>query len=180
MAAPTLDVPVRLSSDRRTVARAGAAGLVAGGLLFAAEGVADFLRPGYPLAQVLGPALVLIIAGYVGYGAVQHERTGRLGAISLAVVLVCFVMDVGYKFGLVPESVVTWFVLGLTAGSVGYAVATWRARVLPRWAAPAFVVLLPLPMVEGLGTATAGLLFAALGVALWRTAGPATAAAPVA
>jgi hypothetical protein len=177
MTARIVDSPVRLSHDRRTVARAGAVGLVGGGLLFAAEGVADALRPGYPLAQVLGPALVLIIAGYAGYPAVQHERTGRLGLVGIVLILTSLVVDAGYKFGVVPESVITWFMLPLFAGSVLYAVATWRAGVFPRWTAVAFVVLLPLPMVEGLGTTAAGLIFCALGVALWaRSSGPAAPA----
>jgi hypothetical protein len=169
------------AATRPTVARCGAAGFVAGGLLFAAEGIADALAPGYPLAHVLGPALVVILAGYLGYAAVQHERTGRLGVLGLALVLPSLVVDTGYKFGVVPEAVITFFLIPLLAGSVLYAVATWRARVFPRWTAVGFVVLLPLPMIEGLGTTAAGLIFCALGIALWRRAAtPAPAFAPVA
>jgi hypothetical protein len=168
-------------TTRQTIARCGAVGLLVGGLLFAAEGIADALAPGYPLAHVLGPALVVIFAGYLGYAAVQHEQTGRLGVLGLALVLPSLVVDMGYKFGIVPEAVIIVFLLPLLAGSVLYAVATWRARVFPRWAAVAFVALLPLPMIEGLGTTAAGLLFGGLGIALWqRTNAPAPVFAPVA
>ena len=66
------------------------------------------------------------------------------------------------------------------AGSVLYGVATWSARVFPRWCALGFIVPLPLPLVvEVSGTVLVGLVYVALGVALWArssTVAPAPAA----
>ena len=164
----------------RTAARIGAAGFVGGGALWIAEGVADAVSPGYPLAHVLGPVVVLLLAGFVGLAVFQHPRTGRLGLVGLALILPSLVLDGGYKFDVVPEDVVTVAMPALLLGLVLYAAATWRARLLPGWVPVASVVVWPLPMVEGLGTAVGGLLFAAIGVALWLRSAATTAPAPVA
>jgi hypothetical protein len=168
MSAISFDAPTRTDVSRRTMARAGAAAFVAGGLLFAAEGVADALSPGYPLAAVLGPAVLLLLVGYLGFHAAQRARAGRLGVLALALVVPGLLVDAAGKAGVITEPVTVAGVLAFMAGSVLFGVATWRARVFPRWCALAFVLPLPLPIiVEGFGTAVTGLAFAALGVALW-------------
>ena len=167
-------------TTRRTAARTAAAGFVGAGALWAAEGVADALSPGYPLAHVLGPAVVLIVVGFVGLAVFQHPRTGRLGLAGMALILPSLLMDAGYKFDLLAEDAVAFAMPALLLGLVLYGVATWRAHLLPRWVPVAIVVIWPLPMVEGLGTAAGGLLFAAVGVALWLCSSTAPASAPVA
>jgi hypothetical protein len=177
MSALSFDDPARTAVSRRTMARAGAAAFVTGGLLFAVEGVADALSPGYPLAVVLGPAVLLLLVGYLGFHAVQGARTGRLGVLALALVVPGLLVDAAGKAGAVPEAVAVIGVLAFMTGSVLFGVATWRARIFPRWCAVAFILPLPLPLVvEGFGTAVTGLAYAALGVALWaRSSAPAAA-----
>lgn len=172
--------PARGASPRRTTARIGAAGLIAAGALWVVEGVTDALAPGYPFEHVLGPAVVLIAAGYIGYAAVQNERTGRLGVAGMVLLLAGLAGDFSYKLGAVPENLVTVFMLPLLVGLVVYATVTWRAQVFPRWVSIGFVLLPFLPMVEGLGTAAGGLVLGALGVALWLRSSAAPPAAPVA
>ncbi len=169
MSSSSLDDPARTAASRRTLARAGAAAFGIGGSLFAVEGLADAVSPAdYPLAVVLGPAVVLLLVGYLGYAAVQHERTGRLGLLALALVVGGLLVDAAGKVGLLGEPVTVIGVLTFMAGSVLYGVATWRARVFPRWCALGFIVPLPLPLVvEVFGTVLAGLVYVALGVALW-------------
>jgi hypothetical protein len=182
MSAISFDDPARTTVSRRQMARAGAAAFVTGGLLFAAEGVADALSPGYPLATVLGPAVLLLLVGYLGFHAVHGTRTGRVGVVALALVVPGLLADAAGKAGAVPEAVAVIGVLAFMAGSVLFGVGTWRARIFPRWCALAFVLPLPLPLVvEGFGTAVTGLAYTALGVVLWaRSSAAAPASAPVA
>ncbi|TQN41613.1 hypothetical protein FHU33_0983 [Blastococcus colisei] len=170
MSSSSLIAPPRTTSSPRTPARAGAAAFVIGGSLFAVEGIATTLSSpgGYPLAVVLGPAVVLMLVGYLGYAAVQHERTGRLGVLALPLVVGGLLVDAAGKVALLDEPLTVIGVLTFMAGSVLYGVATWRAGVFPRWCALGFILPLPLPLVvEGPGTILAGLLYVALGVALW-------------
>ena len=160
MSLTSLDDQARAAANRRTLARAGAAAFVAGGLLFGVEGFADVLSPAdYPLAVVLGPAVLLMLVGYLGYAAVQQERTGRLGTLALALVVPGLLVDAAGKVGMLGEPITIVGVLTFMAGSVLYGVATFRARVFPRWCALGFIVPLPLPLVvEVAGTIVTGLM----------------------
>jgi hypothetical protein len=177
------DDPAARARSPHTLIRAGAAGFIAGGLLFAAEGTADAISSAdYPLARVLGPAVLLLLLGYLGFFGAQRERTGRLGGVAMALIVPGLLVDAAGKVGLLDEPVTVIAVLAFLLGSILFGVATWRARVFPRWCAVAFILPVPLPLViEVYGTILTGLAFVALGAVLWtRSTAPDPARTPVA
>jgi hypothetical protein len=146
---------------------AGIAG-AAGGLLFVLDGVADLVSPAdYPLGVVLGPAVLLLLVGYLGFHVVQRARTGVPGKLALAMVVPGLLLDAAGKAGIVGEPVTVVAVLTFMAGSVLFGIATYRAGVFPHWCAVAFVLPLPLPlMLEPGGGVVTGLAYVALGAVL--------------
>jgi hypothetical protein len=139
-----------------------------------------------------GPLDILAILGYVlqvvgllGFHALQGRNYGRIGRAGLyttigAIVLWEFLIltsllggDVGLDW-LVPVGV-----LGTLVGLVLYGAATLQARVLPRWCGILFIILMPVGILLGdLQPIWGGLVWLALGYALWSHSSGAAGAQP--
>ncbi len=149
---------------------------------------------GAPGGLVVGSILALSLAllvGMAGFHVLQKRNYGRIGRAGVYTV---FVALLTVWLGLVPywlsddpmslglQALVVGGLLGLLVGFVLYGAATLQAGVLPRWCGIAFIGTLPatvaFTLIPLLGQATAlmmfGLVWVALGHALWRRNGAQT------
>jgi hypothetical protein len=151
-------------------------------LLAFAAGKGD--DPG-PLDILIILAMILEVVGLVGFHALQGRNYGRIGRAGLyttigsivifELVLVASLLggDVGLDW-LVPVGV-----LGAVVGFVLYGAATLQARVLPRWCGILFIILMPVGILLGdLQPIWGGLVWLALGYALWSHSSGAAGAQP--
>ena len=151
-------------------------------LLGAAVGKGDEPRL-LDILAILG--YVLQVVGLLGFHALQGRNYGRIGRAGLyttigAIVLWEFLIltsllgdDVGLDW-LVPVGV-----LGTLVGLVLYGAATLQARVLPRWCGILFIILMPVGILLGdLQPIWGGLVWLALGYALWSHSSGAAGAQP--
>jgi hypothetical protein len=158
--------------------RWGALALIAGGVVWVLLGLSNVF--GYLQAitgrediVLLAAALVLTAAGLVGLHALQKASYGLLGRagfyIALASIAARILRDVLFLAGSQALQWIVWpSVLCLLVGLVAYGVATWRARVLPRWYGLALIVSMPVSLpLRTYGTALFGLIIVVLGCALW-------------
>lgn len=161
---------------------AGVAFLVLSLLSIAISGPSPFFDAGFVIAWLL------TVPGVVSLHAAQKERYGLLGRVG-SVSLVAGVL--ANTLGLVPlaagDESLFWlsFPVGallLLAGFLLLGIATLRAGVLPRWCGVALIVALPLVAVAGAvfgapidedypGVVVMGLIWLALGYALWARIG---------
>jgi hypothetical protein len=138
-----------------------------------------------PLDILAIVAYVLQVVGLVGFHTLQRRSYGRIGRAGLyttigAIVLWEFLIltsllggDVGLDW-LVPVGV-----LGTLVGLVLYGAATLQARVLPRWCGILFIILMPVGILLGdLQPIWGGLVWLALGYALWSHSSGAAGAQP--
>ena len=148
------------------------------GVLFALNGLISLANPLPPfLSAVLNTvfilALLLTVVGLVGFHTLQKGNYGRVGQAGF------YIAVVGFLVGALGIIIVTsggealiWLVQLATlvqlVGLVLYGAATLQARVLPRWCGIGFIVALPLALLLGiLGNVLFGLIWLALGYALW-------------
>ncbi|CAA9476103.1 MAG: hypothetical protein AVDCRST_MAG25-2426 [uncultured Rubrobacteraceae bacterium] len=124
-------------------------------------------------------ALLLLLAGMVGFHAVQKGSYGRLGRAGFYTVIAAGVVILipNLVFLLSGSTIEVLFpiaLLGLLVGFALYGVATWRAGVLPRWCGVVFVVAFPITTALGAyGNLWFGLVWLALGYVLWSRRGAA-------
>ena len=151
-------------------------------LLGVATGKGDEAGPLDLLAIV---AYVLLIVGLVGFHALQQRSYGRIGRAGLYTTIAAFVLwEILLLAGLLGGGAgLVWLVpigvLGTLVGEVLYGAATLQARVLPRWCGILFILLMPVTIFLGsvltgvYSTIWAGLVWLALGYALWSHSGAA-------
>ena len=166
--------------------RLGALVAMVGGMVFVA-----FPLLGYVLVPVtflvLGGTvggLVLMPVGMVGFHTLQRQRYGRVGVagfwlVVIASLVVAFGVADYFIWGdplqRLPPVWLGLGLLGLVVGFVLYGIATLQARVLPRWCALSFIVVLPMAALALLSirlplaqtSIVFGLAWLALGYALW-------------
>lgn len=161
---------------------AGAAFVVLSFLSLVISGPSPYFDAGF------GVAWLFAIPGVLGLHGAQKERYGLLGRVG-SVALVAGV--IANTIGLVPLAAgngsLLWlsFPVGavfLLAGFVVLSIAILRAGVLPRWCGVALIIALPLTAVAGWvlgaerdadypGVVVMGLVWLALGYALWARTG---------
>ena len=159
--------------------------MVSGGLFLASPLFVlgtNYVLSGFVLA---GLGLLLVPVGMVGFHALQGRSYGRIGrggfwlAVVGALVLAVGVADFFIFGDMLQDAAPVSLFLGaliLLVGFVLYGVATLQARILPRWCGVAFIVALPLVVILDLvvGSLVVGVIWLALGFALWRRRGVTT------
>jgi hypothetical protein len=141
--------------------------------------IVHFLADSFAVVPVL-----LILVGMVGFHTLQKANYGGMGRGGFYTVLVGLLAQVlGTISHLSGSEALDWLVFPvgivlMIAGLVLYGAATLQARVLPRWCGLGFVVVPPLVIVlevllEGYGEVVFGLLWLAVGYALWSRRGTA-------
>jgi hypothetical protein len=182
--------------------RWGAIGAVIAGVAWAVSGVFAFVFPGEQAGPLGSTSAYLIesahaiaeagmLAALAGLHVLQARSLGRLGVAGFAVAFV------GTALVLVSTLLIIIFldrpgetlltvlfasgVLGWLVGFVLFGIATFRAKVLPRWCGLLLIAYIPLFLFllnysYDLGGIALGLLWLALGYALWTQRG--TAAQP--
>ena len=176
-----------------TFVRWGAIGGMIAGLAWAASAVVDFVLPGegpgpigstsaYLIEGAHAIATVGMLAWLVGLNARQAPRYGRLGTASfvvafagtgLVLVSILLVLISGDRLG---EPVLTAIfgsgtLLGWLVGFALLGVATFRAKILPRWYG--LLMIAQFPLVFGaassydVGGTVFGLFWLVLGYVLW-------------
>jgi hypothetical protein len=161
-------VPVRRRRTRAT--------LLAAAAVAAACAVVDLLAPpssgshlstaaDYAFTALLIPFVLAMLAAITTLHRMQDGKDGRLGkagyiaaSIALAAFIPCAIdsLATGNAQALGPVYILA--ILGSAAGLILFAIGSFRARVLPRWAGP----LLPLAWLLGGPVATAALRGATL------------------
>ena len=151
-------------------------------LLGAAVGKGD--EPGLlDILAILG--YVLQVVGLLGFHALQGRNYGRIGRAGLYTTIASLVIfEVVLVVSLVGGDVgLGWLAaVGVLGGLVGFALygaATLQARVLPRWCGILFIILVPVGILLGdLQPIWGGLVWLALGYALWSHSSGAAGAQP--
>jgi hypothetical protein len=131
---------------------------------------------------------VLEVVGLLGFHALQGNNYGRIGRAGLYTTISAIVV---WEFLLLTSLLgadvgLGWLVvvgvLGSLVGLVLYGAATLQARVLPPWCGVLFILLMPGTILLGsvasgnLSIIWGGLVWGALGYALWsQSSGAATA-----
>jgi hypothetical protein len=155
-----------------------------------ALGVESIVRPwqaNYRDALWIVP-WVLTALTFVAVHAAQRTRSGAVGSISFAFLMIATVLTLLGNVGLLLGSPTLavfgfpWGALLWTAALVAFGAATWRARVLPRHAGIAIMLLEPASILTGLalspiaplhergaysGAVEKGLVLAVVAYALW-------------
>ena len=113
-----------------------------------------------------------VLLGLTGFHALQKEKYGRLGWAAFYTLVAAYVAQIlGIAVLLVDQTV--WWLLwigavGALVGYVLYGTVTTRVGVLPRWCGEAFIVAYSVGIVlPGYGGILFGLIWLALGYALW-------------
>ena len=118
-------------------------------------------------------ALLLLLAGMVGFHALQEGSYGRIGRAGFYAVLAVGVLILIWNLvSLLSGSGIGWLraisLLGLLVGLALYGAATLRARVLPCWCGVVFIVAFPITaLLDAYGNIWIGLVWLALGYVLW-------------
>jgi hypothetical protein len=164
-----------------------------GGAIFMVDGLFELAFPasgpvhlGVETSGAQAVALLLLLAGMVGFHVLQRGSYGLVGWAGFFMVVAGFPVDVLGKTGVLPEGaafeqLLVIGVLAIMLGFVLYGAATLRAGILPRWCGVGFIVGPVLPIfVDPGGVALLGLLWVALGYALWsQRSEPAERPSPV-
>lgn len=117
--------------------------------------------------------ILSVVAGLVGFHALQKDNYGRVGRGGLWTVVVATLAQVlGLAVFLMGSSALEWLVfpVGTSAVLIGfvlYGAATLQARVLPRWCGIAIIVAPFLFLLGDYAGALFGLVWLALGYVLW-------------
>jgi hypothetical protein len=174
-----------------SLVRWGAIGAVIAGVAWAVSDIYALLLPGegegpigstssYLIESADALAEVGMLAALVGLHVVQARSLGRFGLAGFAVAFVgtalvlvstLWAIVLLDRFGeTVPGVLFGLGLLGLLVGFVLFGIATFRARVLPRWSG-VLLVAYPLLLIAGFPVEgpliLVGLLWLALGYALW-------------
>lgn len=127
-------------------------------------------------------ALLLLLAGLVGFHTLQKGNYGRIGRAGFYTVIVgASAQIVATLVGLTGSTALEFLdflgLIGVLVGFALYGAATLQARVLPRWCGIGFIVGLPVWLIisvvfgeeygGALGGIMFGLLWLALGYVLW-------------
>jgi len=132
---------------------------------------------------------VLEVVGLLGFHALQGSNYGRIGRAGLYTTIGAIVVwEVLLLTSLLGGAVgLGWLVvvgvLGSLVGLVLYGAATLQARVLPRWCGILFILLMPGIILFGslasgnLSIIWSGLVWGALGYALWSQSSSSAATA---
>ncbi len=148
------------------------------GVLFLLNGLISLANPLPPfldsvLDSVFILALLLSVVGLVGFHTLQKGNYGRVGQAGFYIAVVGFLVGaLGIGVVIMGGGALIWLVQLATLvqliGLVLYGAATLQARVLPRWCGIGFIIALPLALLLGpLGNVLFGLIWLALGYALW-------------
>ncbi len=155
-----------MTTSHQTV-RWGALATVLSGVLFTAEGLLYLADRTTPQDIVLALAYALVAAGLFGFHELQRPSVGRLGRIGFHAAIG------GWLIALVGHTAAldafhgAGFLIALV-GYLLYGIATFRARLLPRWIGLAIATVGPLSIAAGeLTTLVLGLFWIVLGGALW-------------
>lgn len=164
-----------------------------GGTTFMVDSLLELAFPesgpvhlGVETSGVQSVALLLLLSGMVGFHALQRGSYGLVGRAGFFMIVAGFPVDMLGKASVLPasaafERLLIIGVLAIMLGFVLYGAATLRAGILPRWCGVGFIVgpVLPIVIDPG-GGALLGLLWVALGYALWsRKSEPAERTSPV-
>jgi hypothetical protein len=161
----------------RLAAMLGGATFMVDGLLELAFSGSGPVHLGVETSGVQSVALLLLLSGMVGFHALQRGSYGLVGRMGFFMLVAGFSVDVLGKAGILPasaafERLLIIGVLAIMLGFVLYGAATLRAGILPRWCGVGFIVGPALPIViDPGGGALLGLLWVALGYALWSRRG---------
>jgi hypothetical protein len=150
------------------------------GVAFLVDETFGLMNPAPYLDLIFVVAMLLVLAGMVGFHALQQGHYGRLGWVGFYAVVVGILAQVlGLVLLLSGSMTLLWLVpvatLAVLVGFALYGVATLRARVLPRWCGVALIVAFPAAIV--LGTYAyfwLGLVWLVLGYMLWTQRSTAT------
>jgi len=160
--------------------------LVAVGVLTLSSGFSSGSSSLYRTMEALfAVSLILVPVGFVGFHTLQRQNYGRIGHAGFWVVITAsawLAAALGsYFWGgsdalWVPAWAVPFALVLVWVGFVLYGIATLQAGMLPRWCGVAFIVALPVVVIFDLlvGVLLVGLIWLALGYALWKRRGVAT------
>lgn len=162
------------------VVRWGGLAAVLAGVVFLVDEVIILMSPVPFLDVVFIVAMLLVLAGLVGFHALQKDYYGRVGRAGFYTIVAGIVSQVlGLLVLLSGSASLLWLIslatLAVLVGFVLYGAATLQAGVLPRWCGVALVVVFPVGLLLGVyAYLWFGLVWLALGYALWSRRGAAT------
>jgi hypothetical protein len=144
------------------------------GVVFLVDEILGLMNPAPYLDVMFVVAMLLMLAGMMGFHALQQGNYGRLGWVGFyAVVVGVLALVLGLVLLLSGSTALLWLLpvatLVVLVGFALYGVATLQARVVPRWCGVALIVAFPAAI--ALGTYAyfwLGLVWLALGYVLWR------------
>ena len=127
------------------------------------------------LTSVLAVVLVqcfFVLLGLKGFHTLQRARYGRLGQAAFYTLVAAYLLQISGVAVLFVDQTIWWLTwIGYVGALVGYVLhgtATTRAGVLPRWCGEAFIIAYCATVIlPGYGNLLFGLLWLALGYALW-------------
>jgi hypothetical protein len=176
-----------------SLVRLGGLASMLAGVVFLVDEILGLMNPAPYLDVMFVVAMLLMLAGMIGFHALQQGNYGRLGWVGFyAVVVGVLALVLGLVLLLSGSTALLWLLpvatLAILVGFALYGVATLQARVLPRWCGVGFIVGLPVWWVVSVvlgneyGGSLGGMLFAllwlALGYVLWSRRGIAAEEAP--
>ncbi len=150
------------------------------GVVFLVDEIFGLMNPAPYLDVMFVVAMLLVLAGMVGFHALQQGHYGDLGWAGFYTIVVGILAQIlGLVLLLSGSMALLWLVpvatLAVLIGFVLYGVATLRARVLPRWCGVALIVAFPAAIASGTyAYFWLGLVWLALGYLLWRKRSTAT------
>jgi hypothetical protein len=154
----------------------GVAAMLAG-IVFLVDEILNLMNPAPYLDIMFIVAMLLVVAGLVGFHTLQIESYGRIGQAAFYTVVVSSLSQLlGLVLLLSGSTALLWLVsvgtLGVLVGFVLYGAATLQAKVLPRWCGVAFIVAFPVAvLLGGYAYFWLGFVWLALGYALWSRRG---------
>ena len=157
-----------------SLVRLGGLASMLAGVVFLVDEILGLMNPAPYLDVMFVVAMLLMLAGMMGFHALQQGNYGRLGWVGFyAVVVGVLALVLGLVLLLSGSTALLWLLpvatLAVLVGFALYGVATLQARVLPRWCGVALIVAFPAAI--ALGTYAyfwLGLVWLALGYVLWR------------
>lgn len=174
--------------------RYGAFAAVLAGVLYILAAPIEALYPvavnnnaglaGFASQALIAAAMLFMIGGLAGVHIRQRDTYGRLGTIGFIAAIVGAVLtppQIAYILatgGDPPVWILAGAILPMFVGTVLLGIATVLADVLPRWCGLALMLFFPSMFfggfMPGLGALLPGLIWLALGYALWSKRGETT------
>ena len=156
-----------------SLVRLGGLAAMLAGVVFFMDEILGLMNPAPYLDVMFVVAMLLVLAGVMGFHTLQQGNYGRLGWVGFyAVVVGVLALVLGLVLLLSGSTALLWLLpvatLAVLVGFALYGVATLQARVLPRWCGVALIVAFPAAI--ALGTYAyfwLGLVWLALGYVLW-------------